>query len=285
MANYCNGTILVIGDIDTLNQMSSLLNLLTTCSRVSGFNADNDWMPHIFTTEVTEDGIFYEGHTLLNGSLEVYVRAARTDGKQFFKTMAEQLGVELVWTYVSDFDGKEHTFTYNRGQAKCLGEWKLRTLDVINATSAPTPDSKDSEITWRDIELQLKLAVSANSCLRGDYYSEQDGEFITMSRTSAAIHVYTAASLLYTKLIQDFDEEDDVPYDSWEVFLESYRGFQRKFPQDPTEVKVLNKALCEEMNSIVWERMRKLFGLTKELYKSDNPKRGLSLSMLRIDRY
>lgn len=61
MGNYCSGTVIIKGDRNTLTLMNVLLNRLEDCAAVSGFDGDEEWLPHIFTEEVTSEGVFCEG--------------------------------------------------------------------------------------------------------------------------------------------------------------------------------------------------------------------------------
>lgn len=131
MGNYCEGTARLIGDKDTLNLIHVLCQRLDECASISGFDGDEDWLPHIFTEEVSEDGIFYEGGGFDKQDLELYIRASRTTGDEFFADMAQGLGITVKWVYTNEYDNKEYSREYTpRGTP--IRPWVLRTEESLD---------------------------------------------------------------------------------------------------------------------------------------------------------
>lgn len=131
MGNYCNGTATLTGDRDTLDLIYVLAQRLDDCAEVSKFDADTDWLQHIFKEEYSQDGIFYEGgEKNQDGSLELDIRASRTDGHEFFQGMASGLNLTIRWVYISDYDGREHKKTFKPKKGSLV--WELRSEDELD---------------------------------------------------------------------------------------------------------------------------------------------------------
>lgn len=113
MANYTNGTATISGNRETIKKLEEALSLLDEgLAYETGYDADDDWLPHIFKGgEVTGDGVFYEGGgENLDGSLDVYYRVKSGDGLHFFQFLAETLGLVVSLKYTNDYD-EEESFT------------------------------------------------------------------------------------------------------------------------------------------------------------------------------
>lgn len=133
MGNYCSGTVTIKGDHNTLTLMNVLLNRLGDCASVSGFDGDEEWLPHIFTEEVTSEGVFCEGcRSNSPTELEVYIRVSRGDGEDFFKDMARNMCMEILWDYVDDYDNKEHQCHYMPDQKCTTPNWTLRSEESLD---------------------------------------------------------------------------------------------------------------------------------------------------------
>lgn len=132
MGNYCNGTATLRGDRDTLELIHVLAGRLYDCAAVSDFDADEDWLPHIFAEEVTGEGIFYEGGGFNKGELELYIRVSRSTGCDFFEALATGLNLNVTWCYVSDYDEKEYVFEYAPHPEYKVAPWKLRTEESLD---------------------------------------------------------------------------------------------------------------------------------------------------------
>ncbi len=134
MGNYCNGTITCKGPHDLLDLLNVLTNRLDDCAGVSGFDADEDYLMHIFKEEYSTQGIFYEGGDFEGDDLQMYIRAARTTGEEYFSAMASGLGITIKWAYTSDMDYSHHTKTFK--PKKNAPKWELRTEEELDAEYA-----------------------------------------------------------------------------------------------------------------------------------------------------
>lgn len=144
MGNYCNGTATLRGDRNTLELIHVLAGRLYDCAAVSGFDSDEDWLPHIFTEEVTDEGIFYEGGGFNKGELELYIRVSRSTGCDFFEAMATGLNLNVTWCYVSDYDDKEYVFEYAPHPERKIIPWKLRTEESLDGDDEDEDDTGDA---------------------------------------------------------------------------------------------------------------------------------------------
>lgn len=137
MGNYCNGSIYCTGDKDTLQLLNVLTQRLDDCAAISKIDGDTDLLTHIFKEEYSSEGIFYEGGGFEGETLELYIRASRTTGVDYFQQMASGLGITIKWQYVDDYDGKEHTKTCK--PKKDAPVWELRSEEELDATRASRP--------------------------------------------------------------------------------------------------------------------------------------------------
>lgn len=88
-------------------------------------------LSHIFKEDYRGEGIFYEGGSFENNTLELYIRASRTNGHDYFQDMASGLGITIKWQYVSDFDDREHTFLCK--PVAGAPRWEMRTEEELDA--------------------------------------------------------------------------------------------------------------------------------------------------------
>lgn len=173
MGNYCNGTITVSGPKETLDLLYALTERLDDCASVSRFDADADFLLHIFKEEYSTQGIFYEGGGMNDdGTLELYIRASRTDGRDFFQDMASGIGCTIKWVYVDDYDGREHRKTCK--PKKDAPVWEFRTLEELDPDwddARATDDASSSKVdTWPGTSWGNKPASS------GGFHSSFDGK-------------------------------------------------------------------------------------------------------------
>lgn len=131
MGNYCRGTATLSGDRATLDLIYVLCQRLGDCAAVSGFDADEEWLPHIFTTEVTEEGVFCEDCGLKGDALELCIKVSRGTGCEFFEDMANALSLSIVWKFVSDWDDEQYVYTYTPARETTL-RWALRSEESLD---------------------------------------------------------------------------------------------------------------------------------------------------------
>lgn len=132
MGNYCNGSIYCTGNKDTLQLLNVLTRRLDDCAAISEIDGDVDLLTHIFKEEYSSEGIFYEGGGFDGDALELYIRASRTDGVDYFQAMASGLGIIIKWQYVDDYDDKQHTKTCKPKRGAPIWEmWTEKELDAF----------------------------------------------------------------------------------------------------------------------------------------------------------
>ena len=141
MGYYCKGTATVEGSKEIIVKLSGALDLLDggRLATITGYAADEDWLPHIFKGgEKTQQGIFSEGYdTISDTSLDLYIRASRCTGVDFFKKMSEKLGVVINWEYLSELDSKVHTHKFVPTTE--ISEWELYShKDMLMAEDTDT---------------------------------------------------------------------------------------------------------------------------------------------------
>lgn len=303
MGNYCSGTAILRGKKDTIDRIALLCDNLYELSKVSGFDGDDDWLIHIFTKEISGEGIFYEGHHRLDDGMELYIRAARTDGEEFFEEMAKQLGIEIMWEYVSDFDDKQHTYLYNADCKACIGKWELSTLEdededdydedtpelsyggvrtfsLSQGRSGSSTMSYDEDgitaddIEYRDIEVQLKLAVAAAGALKYDF--EQDYDMGAVVLRTAVTHVFAAATLCNIKLSRD---QDFLGHSTeWTEFSTLLSEFASFFPKGITGTLFIDPSWNMTFAAKDKHLAVKLFNATKKVYLRQWPRRTPALA-------
>lgn len=131
MGNYCNGEITCTGPSGVLSQVYNLCERLDELASITGFDADSDWLGHIFKQEYISEGIFCEGADLeSDDKLVVYIRASRTDGDDYFKAMATGLGINIHWRYVADYDNREYKVDCKPNPKG--PKWELRDLSELD---------------------------------------------------------------------------------------------------------------------------------------------------------
>lgn len=277
MGWYYDGSITVKGEEATLSTISNLLENLSECSAVSGFSGDTDWLQHIFDKQYTKDGIFYEGHAYVNGRLEVYIRASRTDGEDFFREMAEQLGVCITWDCVSEEDNKHHVNTYNRDCSKRIGEWQLRQLSSA-PTEEPPKDRPHYNASWQDIEMQLLLATNISTTLRNE--ADCGCEFVNCMKATAAAHAYIAACMLYDTVLER--DPDKAKGTAWDAFVRYLRAVEPVFSDDYMAIPAFIPNTDNRIDYRVQSDIGMLFKFALVVYQNWNPMRGFYVSMLSL---
>lgn len=175
MGNYCSGTVIIKGDHNTLSLMNVLLNRLEDCAAVSGFDGDEEWLPHIFTEEITSEGVFCEGcRSNSPTELEVYIRVSRGTGEDFFRDLALNMCMEVIWDYVSDYDNKEYRCHYMPDRKRTTPDWTLRSEESLNEdaedfTSGPGSVSTQSGSPQSHFLNKLDLFSTPTSPTYGSY--------------------------------------------------------------------------------------------------------------------
>ena len=131
MGNYCNGSIYCTGPKDILQQLYVLTQRLDDCVAISEVRGDSDLLSYIFKEDYRGEGIFYEGGSFENNTLELYIRAHRTNGHDYFQAMASGLGITIKWQYVSDADDREYTLLCK--PVAGAPRWEMRTEEELDA--------------------------------------------------------------------------------------------------------------------------------------------------------
>lgn len=289
MGNYCNGSALIKGDEEVLQRILFLCDNIGECSDASRFDADSDWLIHIFTKEVSQEGIFCDGCNLEDDILEIYIRASRTTAQDFFREMAEQLGLEITWGYVNDSDKRGHTYVYNPGGKKHLGQWELRDLDEeeedevlpayssgvqamsLDSSSGPTTgDVKVNldAITYRDVEVQLKLATATFTAARLD--REQDYDMLNTLKGVALAHTLNAALMVQAMAEERMYAKHNT---RWDMFVSAIEQAQKDFPNGIVEFEGFNPTRKQRPDCIVYRPASELYALTHTIYSSMFPRR------------
>lgn len=169
MGNYCNGTATCVGPRETLDKVFVLAERLDDCASASGFDADPDWLGHIFREEYSSLGVFYEGGWFDGDDLNLEIRVSRSNGCDFFQGMASSLGITIKWVYVDDYDGREHKKTLK--PKKLDTPWELRAEEELDddGSVGNIPASVVDVQQAREASPQPRPCFSAQSFSSGSY--------------------------------------------------------------------------------------------------------------------
>lgn len=219
---------------DSIQKLSEALSHLEEYSKVTGYGKPENWLPHIFTTKVTDENIFYKGSTGSMGTgseLMINVRVVGSDATVFFEALAKQLGVVIKWVR-STTDGATLENVYNRQATKRLGEWQLRTENTTTMTAESL------------VELQLSIAaavsVRKNITLAGDDYLE------SLLVATMVQHVYLAGLQLRDLLLSE--RQTCKMHPDWDEFIRRLSAFNGVLPDNLQEVRAINPGLYDQQS-------------------------------------
>lgn len=272
----CQGSITVSGDSNVIEALKKALDSMGLCAESSGFNFPPDWLPHIFTEQVTDLGIYYEGNVLMNGALEVYIRTQGTDGTDFFESMANQLGVCVLWIYSKNVDRQERR--YNSFGLTRIGKWSIRSSEGLSGKNAQVSNKRP--VTCQEIEVQLDMASALSGVLRSGRVLDYDK--LTMLKANIIQHIYLA-STMFRDLVMASYGNSGPSYPGWDTLLRHIDRFASVFPADTDEVRAVNPELYEARMQLQYIMGAcDMYGCLRSLYVCEFPRQRSYVYTLNI---
>ena len=210
MGNYCNGSIYCTGPSEVLQQLYVLTQRLDDCVAISRIDGDSDLLSHIFKQDYMGEGIFYEGGGFEGVTLELYIRASRTNGHDYFQAMASGLGITIKWQYVDDYDDNQHTKMCKPKKGAPIWEmWTEEELDAFMQGSEKPPSTfRESSAgnwsfgaspgagsyTFGAQNVLIRMSLTGSQVARAVDEHEQEGR-VDQLRESIYFHCFMAHTL------------------------------------------------------------------------------------------
>lgn len=191
--------------------MCVLCQRLDDCASISGFDADSNWIGHIFKTEPLTLGVFVDYVQRVKGMLTLHVHAVHAPGENLLLQIACSLGVTIVYQY-TDEDGDAFYRKYTPDMVCDASNISLRTeesLDVdIKEEDAMETQATPVESVWPgEVSYGPSSGLSSMNLFSRRESAKSADAVSSSSREGAAFYArYKEIIILLTKCGQSFDE-------------------------------------------------------------------------------